>query len=428
VRHVTQSNISTTVRDVVGMAHDLVQEEAPDEDEEIDQLDHDDEIASDRHRGGIERTRPSILPRAVAAVTTPQPTQPRAAALIPVGRDSPPRVELSWSTLGTDSLNSSIPNLALPPPSNNGVGRSISEVAVSVIEGAEDVDQEDEDEDEEYLDAEEEPANPETHLHQPPPLPLPPFRDRLDSALEALRSPSSPLVPGLIPGESITSVVTTINNNDNGEGGTATVAADNEVAQSSTSASSFTSSTSSNEIESTSGNVATRMTAIVGGTTPASSRLGLPPTLPPILTEHDDVDQGEGRTWSRGAQTSSSSSSLHDYVYPLPPQNRSQTPNYSSSHHVPRSLAQERRSTHLQRLGEVPLPSPSLSGFYDWLENASVNASVAAASVGAPTGERVEDTDQSQESNDGARQRASWEEDVLSGLIYMLLPRLFGDG
>ncbi|KXN83065.1 hypothetical protein AN958_01902 [Leucoagaricus sp. SymC.cos] len=146
---------------------------------------------------------------------------------------------------------------------------------------------------------------------------------------------------------------------------------------------------------------------------------GLPPTLPPIMTDMavdadtdiinedtaNDDDGGEAReVWER------------------------------------RRMSQQFISqSQAQRLGEVQLPSPSLSGFYDWLEGASVGAARGTGSEGDRTGVgmgvgavsgRVEPAGFTTggdatgaavvvDERSGSRVQthgASWQEDVLSGL------------
>lgn len=192
--------------------------------------------------------------------------------------------------------------------------------------------------------------------------PDPSFRDRLDSALEALRSPSSPLVPGFVGADS--------NRDEN--------------------PTEPRSDSSSIPLPSSISNVVPPQTQIP----PANplvvrpGRSGVLPTLPPILI--DSANNG----WRRNLPAP------HD------------------RQHLRRVSREEYDRRTLQRLGEVQVPSPSLSGFYDWLEGASANVPTPGTGSGSALGSNGFNTPNNAEaqapSQDQGGEGRSWEE-VLSG-------------
>lgn len=437
-------------------------------DEDEDEFDHEQE-------GGDHRRVPVSVPVSVGALTRTlaYPRAPgstassRGAGAV---RDAPPRIELelSWASGGVDG---------------SGAGGLGGGVIVEEQDDREHRGERNEDEDAGRRTRHETrrlslSSSSSSSSHGP----LPPFRDRLDSALEALRSPSSPLVPGLNTSSAVATTATevnstTINGGNNGnsirivqvpgaERGEEEVQqleeAEEEGAEidddddlvdrrlfslpqvsvsvssaatalpSSTSNFSPPRNTNSNANASAANpSMAVALPPAVATTanTPASFGgfglgFGPPPTLPPIITDMDEEEGEVGESWSGlpGRQATirrgrSSNTHLHT-------DNR---PSHNRVRGQERSLRLSQMQ--LQRLGEVQLPSPSLSGFYDWLDGASVNAGAASAVVSAPfadesavsergEGVRNEGDRAGEARREQGQGQGSWEEDVLSGLLF----------
>ncbi len=193
--------------------------------------------------------------------------------------------------------------------------------------------------------------------------PDPPFRDRLDSALEALRSPS-PLVPGLVAVDS--------NRDENLMG--------SRPGSSSASLPSSYSNTSTPQAQ-------IPLITPLYNTSAGPSRSSIPPILPPILTHADNTD------WRRDLPAP------HD-------------------RHPRRISREEYDRRTLQRLGEVQVPSPSLTGFYDWLGGASANVPTPGTRPVSTSGLNiVTNAGMQAPTQDQVGEVRSWEEDVLAGQV-----------
>jgi len=114
-------------------------------------------------------------------------------------------------------------------------------------------------------------------------------------------------------------------------------------------------------------------------------------------------------------------------------ENRSENEEWRQSRHLRRildgiardsRLRQERHQTQMIERENVQLPevpSPSLSGLYDWLEGASVNGRMTSTSINAPVSVAtagLPDASGREGEVSGSNQRhgqGSWEEDVFSG-------------
>lgn len=382
--------------------------------------------------------------------------RPRARGRTRVAvHDAPPRIELSnsvWSSLdiGANSTSTSA--------RNSGVMAQENETEVDELEEEDDGEGPDEDDSD---------VGGDDHNDGV----YPPFRDRLDSALEALRSPSSPLVPGLVPRDTTNvPTATAITNHETSTTIDATEAltVPRPVLGSTlptTASTSSTSNSSSHNIVtpprdhqqqfasqgvSNSNSLSSNIGPGSTSTTNASmvGRIGPPPTLPPILTDTTDLGSSSGTgdddvMWRRGSQRQTQQIPPVSQASRIREQEQGQGRTRGGSTEL---FTAQNGGARAQRsvLGEVQLPSPLLSGFYDWLEGASVNADAARNSVqvdaessAIPTASGSGSNGSENSSVDARPQadaqvqnhddeRRSWEEDVLSGWCSFSFPRFPG--
>lgn len=399
----------------------------PPYDEDVDGLGDGEELSSHQHHQHHQHQR--LHGRSNRAV--------RATV-----RDTPPRIELPnvvWSSLDIGS------DAATPSTSARGVTNTTTmtmtnhDRAIVSLDGAEGNDDDDEEND---------PPEDGHNINV-----YPRFRDHLDSALQALRSPS-PLVPGLV--ESSNTLTSAMNNDD--EQPTTDILDDpeshpspisfapppvtpsaltfsnNDVAplqrdsqSQSLSNSTFSSSSSSSPLSE----------AVQTPNLNMVRRFGRPPTLPPILTEPTNLSSSSSSNSARGDSRYTS----HRRLAPLSVTSSRDRDGWSvrtrrisilADDHDRNGGTQVGAHTRglVQRssnLGEVELPSPSLSEVYQWLGSPGSPDPDLMRDVGVPmarednsvrrsSGLSREETRQERRDVEHERRaRRSWEDDVLSG-------------